>query len=140
VPGSVRLARDAMTKFAAAAGAGERELAAVQLAVSEALTNAVVHAYDDDPGQIDVAAWLAAGELWVLVADDGHGLRPPGDRPGLRLGLGLISQLSDGFALVNRSCGGAELRMRFALTSSAASEANQEYSVSTTGRRAPQAI
>jgi anti-sigma regulatory factor (Ser/Thr protein kinase) len=115
VPGSVRLAREATAAFAAHAGASVRAIDAVRLAASEAVTNAVVHAYDDDSGRINVAAWLVAGELWLLVADHGHGLRPHCDRLGLGLGLGLMAQLSDGFAVANRPGGGTELRMRFAL-------------------------
>jgi anti-sigma regulatory factor (Ser/Thr protein kinase) len=112
----VRLARDATAAFAARAGASSSAIDAVRLAASEAVTNAVVHAYDDDRGHFKVAAWLVGGELWLLVADYGHGVRPHCGRPGLRLGLGLISQLSDGYAVANRSGGGTELRMRFSLT------------------------
>ena len=117
VPGSVRLARDATAAFAARAGASSSAIDAVRLAASEAVTNAVVHAYDDDnSGHFKVAAWLVGEELWLLVADRGHGVRPHCDRSGLGFGLGLISQLSDGYAVTNRSEGGTELRMRFALT------------------------
>ena len=116
VPGSVRLARDATAAFAARAGASSSAIDAVRLAASEAVTNAVVHAYDDDSGHFTVAAWLVGEELWLLVADHGHGVRPHCDPPGLGFGLRLIAQLSDGYAVTNRSGGGTELRMRFALT------------------------
>ena len=51
--------------------------------------------------------------LWVLIADDGCGMEPRADRPGLGLGLGLISQVSDELAIVPRASGGTEVRMRF---------------------------
>jgi anti-sigma regulatory factor (Ser/Thr protein kinase) len=113
--GSVRPARDALVAFAMDCGAGEDELEAVRLASSEAITNAVVHAYDEEPGTIGVTAWLAGEELWVLIADDGSGLHVASNRPGLGLGLSLIAQLTDGFSVVNRSGGGTEVRMRFNL-------------------------
>jgi anti-sigma regulatory factor (Ser/Thr protein kinase) len=90
---------------------------AVTLAVSEAATNVVVHAYvgRDLPGTIEVDATVAEDELWVIVTDTGLGLRPRLDSPGLGLGLAIIAQLADGVDLVRPAAGGLELRMRFAL-------------------------
>jgi serine/threonine-protein kinase RsbW/stage II sporulation protein AB (anti-sigma F factor) len=96
-------------------GATEDQLDSIRLAVSEAATNVVVHAYQDHPGQIQLDAGLASGELWVLIADDGFGMRPRLDSPGLGVGLALISQVCDDFAIANRSSGGTEVRMRFGL-------------------------
>ena len=92
------------------------------LAVSEAATNVVVHAYTGQelPGLIEVNATVAAGELWVIVTDTGLGLRPRLDSPGLGLGLAIIAQLADGVDLVRPGDGGVELRMRFALPADAA--------------------
>jgi anti-sigma regulatory factor (Ser/Thr protein kinase) len=115
VAGSVGPAREALAEFALRCGANDERVGAVRLAASEALTNAVVHAYEHEPGAVYVTAWLAGEEIWVLVGDDGPGLHPRSNRPGLGLGLGLIAQLSDGFSVVNRSAGGTEVRMRFAL-------------------------
>jgi anti-sigma regulatory factor (Ser/Thr protein kinase) len=115
VAASVPIGRNAVVAFAAMAGADEELIDAVRLAASEALTNVVLHAYDGDPGRIHVAAWLAADELWLLIADDGYGLRPNPDGPGMGLGLGIIVQLSDSCSIVKRSSGGTELRIRFRL-------------------------
>ncbi len=114
---SVAKARAAVSAFASRSGAPPATIEAVRLAVSEAATNVVVHAYRDlaTPGVIDVAAAQAGGELWVIVADNGSGLHPRVDSPGLGLGLGLIAQVSDGLDLVHRAAGGLELRMRFLL-------------------------
>jgi anti-sigma regulatory factor (Ser/Thr protein kinase) len=114
-PESVGLARRTLTDFAAAAGAGERQIEAIRLATSEALTNAVVHAYRGDPGTVHVTAAVVSKELWILISDDGCGMEPRADRPGLGLGLGLIAQLSDHLAIAPRSGGGTEVRMRFNL-------------------------
>src|SRR4051794_24934276 len=89
---AIREARQALSDFAAAAGADEGQVEAVRLASSEALTNAVVHAYRDQTGTIRVTAAEISGELWVLIADDGCGFEPRADRPGLGLGLGLIAR------------------------------------------------
>jgi anti-sigma regulatory factor (Ser/Thr protein kinase) len=120
VPETVPLARRALTDVAAAAGAGGERLEEIRLAVSEALTNAVVHAYrGDEPGHFHMTAAVAGGELWVLVSDDGRGLHAWNDSRGLGIGLSLISGLSDDFAIVTRASGGTEVQMRFDLTRSA---------------------
>ncbi len=115
VAGSVASARETLAQFAAAAGAEQEQIDAVRLAVSEAVTNAVLHAYRDRPGHVTIAAWAVNGELWVLIADDGSGLRAASDRSGLGLGLALIQQVSDQLTIVERAGGGTELRVRFAI-------------------------
>lgn len=114
-PDAVTTARHALSDFAESAGADRTKLEAVRLAASEALTNAVIHAYADEPGQVYVTAAVVSSELWVLIADEGQGLEPRTKRPGLGLGLGLISQVTDELAIVPRASGGTEVRMRFDL-------------------------
>src|SRR2546430_17047303 len=97
VASSVSLARRAITAFAVAAGMGGEQLDAVRVAVSAAVTNVVQHAYPDRPGRVEVSAAIASGELWVLIADDGCGLRADRPGPGRGLGLALIALLRDGF-------------------------------------------
>lgn len=127
---SVPLARDAVVTFAATAGAAPEQLEAIRLAVSEAMTNAVKHAYGDDSGQIEVAATLASGELWVLIADDGCGLRADARSDGLGLGLGLalIALASDSFTIVRRSSGGIEVQLTFVLARAPAPANSQPVS------------
>ncbi len=121
VPESVPPARRALTDVAAAAGAAGERLEEIRLAVSEALTNAVVHAYrNGEVGRVQVTAAVASGELWVLVGDDGRGLHAGNDSRGLGIGLSLISGLSDDFAIVTRASGGTEVQMRFDLHRTAA--------------------
>ncbi len=114
-PEAVARARAALGRFAADAGAGEAQIEDVRLAVSEAVTNAVLHGYRGDPGRVHVTAAITSGELWILISDDGCGMQPRADRPGLGLGLGLISQICDHFSVGPRSTGGTELRIRFDL-------------------------
>jgi serine/threonine-protein kinase RsbW len=112
---SVSAARHELTEFAKSAGASDYELQSIRLAVSEALTNVVLHAYPTAAGQIHVSAAVAGDELWVLIGDDGAGLHAGGHSTGLGIGLALIAELSDSFSVVNRSSGGTEVRIRFDL-------------------------
>jgi anti-sigma regulatory factor (Ser/Thr protein kinase) len=128
VPEAVPLARRALTEVAMAAGAAGERLDEVRLAVSEALTNAVVHAYrGGEPGRVQVTAAVASGELWVLISDDGRGLHAWNDSRGLGIGLSLISGLSDDFAIVTRASGGTEVQMRFDLKNDAAASARLRH-------------
>jgi stage II sporulation protein AB (anti-sigma F factor) len=114
-PRSVAEGRAKLADFATYAGATPSQIDAVRLAASEAMTNSVLHAYRGGPGLIHVNAAVASGELWILISDDGCGLKPRTDRSGLGLGLGLISEVSDDFAIVSRATGGTEVRIRFNL-------------------------
>jgi anti-sigma regulatory factor (Ser/Thr protein kinase) len=115
IPASLARARRAVTALAADAGATKEQFDAIRLAASEALTNVIVHAYGDRPGEIHVTAAVAGAELWLLIADDGDGLSLGGAKSGLGLGLTLIAQACDELTVVKRSSGGTELRMRFRL-------------------------
>lgn len=115
VPESVRDARQAIVGFAAAAGFGTARLSDIWLATSEALTNVVRHAYADLHGTIEVDAAIAGGELCILVADEGRGLRPHASTDGLGLGLMLIVSVCDEATISKRSNGGTEVAMRFRL-------------------------
>jgi anti-sigma regulatory factor (Ser/Thr protein kinase) len=118
VPTSISVAREAVTVFAASAGASSAQLERIRLAASEALTNVVVHAYPTADGEIEVLAAVTGGDLSVLVADRGHGLRGGGASDGLGLGLALMWVSCDALTLAHRSGGGLEVQMRFALVAS----------------------
>lgn len=75
------------------ASRGEGE--AIRLAVSEAATNAVIHGYKEDTGQIEVSAGFDEGILRIVIADKGRGMLPHHDSDGLGLGVPLMSTLSD---------------------------------------------
>jgi serine/threonine-protein kinase RsbW len=109
----VRDARRRVVAFAAEVGADPDLQARVALAVSEAATNVVVHAYRGPaPRPLHVAADFEDGDLEVVVADEGEGLRPRRS-PGLGLGLGIIAETCD--EVVVRECEGpgVELWMCF---------------------------
>jgi anti-sigma regulatory factor (Ser/Thr protein kinase) len=113
---SVGWARRAVAELAVAAGMHGERLEDVRLAVSEAVTNSVAYAYEGAPGDVHVIAAVVSGELWVVIADDGMGMRRrPSEIRGLGLGLGLMARVSDALTILTRSSGGVEVQMRFHL-------------------------
>jgi serine/threonine-protein kinase RsbW/stage II sporulation protein AB (anti-sigma F factor) len=95
-------------------------LGSVRLAVSEAATNAVVHAYREETGdgELRVRAFVDASELVIVVADEGIGLAPRPDSPGLGLGMPLMASVTTRFQVVSHGAG-TEIHMAFALPSDA---------------------
>jgi serine/threonine-protein kinase RsbW len=89
----------------------------VALAVTEAITNAVVHAYIDapEPGEIEVIVQPLPDEeaIEILVCDEGRGMMPRTDSPGLGLGLPLVATLAERFEVQARAGGGTRVRMAF---------------------------
>jgi serine/threonine-protein kinase RsbW len=108
------LARLALAGVAANAGAPEEIVADLKVAVTEACTNAIQHAYPD-PGaghEIVVRYKLGVGALSIEVEDSGSGFtpdKPPSSRPddGTNLGLGLriIRELADALTVSSGSWG-----------------------------------
>ena len=120
VPEAVGEVRRALSDHARGLGATPAAVSAIQLAVSEAMTNAIQHAYADAPrpGAVLVTAeTVGSTSLCITVADEGRGMRPRPDSPGLGLGLPLISQMTQSFEVHSGDDGhrGTELRMRFDL-------------------------
>ena len=98
VPGNVTAARRDVIRHLGAAHTPDPPLNDVALVLSEAMTNAVVHAYvDSEPGEVRVRIELRPEDIMLTVEDDGRGLMPRPDSPGLGLGLPLIASVSDHF-------------------------------------------
>jgi anti-sigma regulatory factor (Ser/Thr protein kinase) len=85
----------------------------VRLAVTEACTNVVRHAYADGDGTIDVVVRSTGGELELIVADTGRGAAPSPDTAGPGFGLPLIEALSDSVEVESSANAGSRLTMRF---------------------------
>jgi anti-sigma regulatory factor (Ser/Thr protein kinase) len=99
---SVPEARGAIVAHARGLGASEQLLADIALAVSEACTNVVLHAYrgHDEPGTVQLSADLHDGMLEVLVADEGgQGIDAREDSPGLGMGMALMAAVATGLQL-----------------------------------------
>jgi anti-sigma regulatory factor (Ser/Thr protein kinase) len=94
VPESIGELRNAVTAFASDCGVGGVRVD-LAIAASEAITNAVLHAYvDREPGTIRVVAATGPASLVLRVIDDGRGMQPRVDSPGLGLGLAIIGKLA----------------------------------------------
>lgn len=104
---SIAPLRRAVVRFAREHGASDREREDIALAVSEALTNTVMHAYvgDHAPGMIDVRAAVTGRSLHVTVRDSGNGPRPRTDGPGLGLGLKLIERVTERLEIIDTQPG-----------------------------------
>jgi anti-sigma regulatory factor (Ser/Thr protein kinase) len=92
-------------------------LDAVRLAVSEAVSNVVVHGYRaaGTRGEFTVAVTWEADLLHVTVRDHGCGMAPRTDSPGAGLGLPLIASLADSVSVAAPADGGTEVTMTFLL-------------------------
>src|SRR3954451_5606753 len=90
---SVPRARHAVTDFAREHGVPPALLGGIAIAVSEACTNVVLHAYREEatPGRFSVGLAVEHESLRVHVRDDGLGMRPRTDSPGLGFGLPIIA-------------------------------------------------
>lgn len=98
----------------------EQTLADIKLAVTEACTNVVVHAYPDgEDGPLDVLARIGDAHLEVVIRDRGQGILPRPDSPGLGLGLPLIATLADSLELGTGPEDETEVRMTFAIAEAA---------------------
>jgi serine/threonine-protein kinase RsbW/stage II sporulation protein AB (anti-sigma F factor) len=121
VPSSVTALRGDVAAFVSAAGIGEPLLTSVKLAVSEAVTNAVMHAYvgAEQPGEVRLDARVLDERVLVTVADDGCGMVPRLDSPGLGVGLPFIAHTTDTLDIEAGDRGGTRLRMSFRRAASA---------------------
>lgn len=117
-PRSVALARRDISAFVKQIGRDDPEAVnAISLAVSEACSNVVLHAYRDSvsPAEMVVVATQTEGGLNVEVIDHGVGLTPRFDSPGMGLGLPLMAQVSDEFEAMSSEGAGTQIYMLFKL-------------------------
>jgi serine/threonine-protein kinase RsbW len=91
----------------------------LKLALTEACTNSVRHAYAEGGGTVDISYELYADRLVVEVTDQGGGFTPPLvpstalDEEELSeggLGIAIIEALSDELEITERANGGSRLR------------------------------
>jgi serine/threonine-protein kinase RsbW len=94
-PSAVTLLRRQAVEFVSAAGASDEVTQAVALAVSETVTNAVVHAYDaNERGPVRVSCSADGERFLVEVADEGAGIWLRQDSPGLGHGLAMVGAVA----------------------------------------------
>jgi serine/threonine-protein kinase RsbW/stage II sporulation protein AB (anti-sigma F factor) len=86
----------------------------VALAVTEAATNAIVHAYRGDAeGDMRIVACAEPTGLVVVVRDYGCGMSPNPESPGAGLGLSVIGALAAELNVERPDGGGTRIRIRF---------------------------
>jgi serine/threonine-protein kinase RsbW len=112
---NVIVVRQAIAGLAEALGLGGARIADLKTVVTEACNNVVLHAYEGEPGPLNVVAEPDDDELIVHVADEGHGFRPRASEGEASLGLGLplIAALSDSFEISGGAGKGSRTTIRF---------------------------
>ena len=116
-PEYITLVRLALTGLAGMQPLSDETLGDLKLAVTEAASNSVRHAYDNGDGVVEVLYELDDDRLIVEVADNGQGFVPGArdDRGELDeggLGIAIIQALADEFEVGSRP-DGAGSRLRF---------------------------
>ena len=111
-PLGVRMVRRELTAIAAGCGMDADGVADVRLAVTEAATNAVMHAYAESEGELTVSAVARDGELAIVIGDAGAGFVEGRDSPGLGVGLSIIATVSGRLRIVSNP-DGTEIHMAF---------------------------
>lgn len=107
--------RHAVGAYTASQGVAPALVQDVVLAVSEVVSNAVVHAFpaDYDDGSIMVTATVNGSEVTIRVVDDGIGLTPRVDSPGAGLGLAIAGKVARQMVVERPQRGGTEVRLTF---------------------------
>ena len=104
--------RREMTGMAKDCGMDSDGIADVGLAVTEAATNAVIHAYAGAEGELMVTAAIQDGELAIVIGDTGPGLVERHDSPGLGVGLSILASVAERLKIVSHP-DGTEIHMAF---------------------------
>ena len=109
----------ALVRHTVAAAAEERGLPLhmvedMRLAVTEACTNVVRHAYTDE-GDMEVNVELTGPGMRVVVEDQGRGIGHSTDSDGPGLGLPVIAALVSELEIERGRARGSRLSMRFAI-------------------------
>jgi stage II sporulation protein AB (anti-sigma F factor) len=98
-------------------GVGDNTVDDVRLCVSEAVTNAVVHAYGSEAGTVDVTVVVHDPGVVVVVRDFGSGVMSSRRAGEGGLGLAIINAVTDQCALSSVSGVGTQIAMAFGTTS-----------------------
>ena len=118
-PEYITLGRLALTAIAGVRPVSDEALHDLKLALTEACTNSVKHAYaEDGVGSVDIVYELLADRLAVEVGDAGSGFDPNSGRANGDdeleeggLGIAIIRALTDEVEIGEREGGGSRLRV-----------------------------
>jgi serine/threonine-protein kinase RsbW len=114
-PEYITLCRLALTGLARVRSFPDELVADMKLALTEACSNSVRHAYNGDAGKVDILYELQADRLIVEVCDDGSGFDIAEDDESDELtegglGIAIIRSIADELDIERRASGGSRLR------------------------------
>ena len=115
-PEYITLCRLALTGIARLRPVSDETLADLKLALTEACSNSVRHAYGEGDGAVDIRYELHADRLVIEVADNGEGFdpsEPAADEDDLTeggLGIAIIRAIADDLEIRSRDGRGSLLR------------------------------
>jgi stage II sporulation protein AB (anti-sigma F factor) len=113
-PSAVSELRHRAAAFAAAAGASEDLTETIALAVSETVTNAILHGYQREDGRVRLSCRVDGERIIVEVDDEGGGIAPRRDSPGIGHGLAMVGALAQTLDIaVGRNGRGTSVTMAF---------------------------
>lgn len=115
-PENVALARHILDALAMALAVPPGRVDDLRLAVTEAVTNVVRHAYEGSDGPLEVIMRPREDELQVVVTDFGRGTGPSPDVAGPGLGMPLMAALADRIDVERAPGAGTRLELVFTLT------------------------
>lgn len=116
-------ARMAVSAFAMSFDPTISTLSDIKAAVSEAVTNAIIHAYDDDKGEIELRFFSRGRTLYIETEDFGKGIedvkkamepmfttKSDGERSGL--GFTVMESFMDGIEVISKINKGTTVRLK----------------------------
>jgi serine/threonine-protein kinase RsbW len=112
----ITLGRLTLTALARVRELSDETLADLKLALTEACSNSVRHAYASGEGRVEIAYELLPDRLVVEVCDNGSGFEPPPEDSGSDesseggLGIAIIRAIADDLEISERAGGGSRLR------------------------------
>lgn len=114
VPESVPEARRIATAAACAFGLDRETVDGLAVAVTEAASNVVRHAYREGGGEFDVEVWRNETAIEIVIRDEGDGISmSPSPSMGAGFGMTLMATLADSLGVSTPRGGGTEIRLRF---------------------------
>ncbi|HLR35972.1 MAG TPA: anti-sigma F factor [Tissierellales bacterium] len=115
-------ARVVVSAFAAQLDPTIEEISDIKTAVSEAVTNSVIHGYENGEGIIIVESWIKGNKVEIVVSDNGNGIediekalepfytsKPELERSGM--GFTVMETFMDSLEVYSESGKGTKVKM-----------------------------
>jgi anti-sigma regulatory factor (Ser/Thr protein kinase) len=112
----ITLSRLALTGLSRLRPLSDETLADLKLAITEACSNSVRHAYPDEDGHVEITYTLTGEVLEIEVCDQGGGFEPEEPERAAAelaeggLGIAIIRSIADELEIGPREGGGSRLR------------------------------